>query len=188
MRECRYLTVGCMIGFSVVLLAARERSLAAPTPPAAAPPAHTAPNAADAKAATNPSARLTERAWWNQPEVVKNLQLKDEQRKKLDALLTRVFDAQRAAQATQTESQKMLEDALAKGDWATARKMAEKLRDGMANVWGAQTSLKIDALAELDPTQRQTLVAQYHQLLQQPSVLWAPKPEPRMVPPPAPPK
>src|SRR5438046_2518791 len=57
MRECRYLTVGCLIGFSVVLLAARERSLAAPTPPAAAPAAHAAPNAADAKAATNPSAR-----------------------------------------------------------------------------------------------------------------------------------
>jgi hypothetical protein len=188
MREWRYLTVGCVIGSSVALLVAGEPSLAAPTPAAAAPPAHTTGNAGEAKAATTQSAKLAERAWWNQPEVIKALQLKDEQRKKMDALLARMFETQRAAQVAQVESQKALEDALAKGDWDAARKTAGKLREGMANVWGAQSNLKIDALAELDATQRQTLVKQFRQVLQQPSVLWAAKAEPQTAPPPPPQK
>jgi hypothetical protein len=183
MRECRHLTAMYVIGVSVALLAA-GRSLAAPTPPAAAPEAHAAGGAGEAKDMP-PSAKLAERAWWNQPDVVKAVQLKDEQRKKMDGLLAKTFDTQRATQVTQGESQKALEDALAKGDWESARKAAAKLRDGMTTVWGAQTSLKIDALAELDATQRQALVAQYPQILQQPSVMWVPKPAPRPTAPPA---
>jgi hypothetical protein len=178
MREWRYLTVGCVIGSFVAFLAAGERSLAAPTPGQAT-------GNTEAKVATTQSAKVAERAWWNQAEVIKALQLKDEQRKKMDTLLTQMFDAQRAIQVTQVEAQKTLEEALAKGDWEAARKTAGKLRDGMANVWGVQSNLKIDALAVLDATQRQTLVKQFHQVLQQPTVLWAPKMEPQTAPPPA---
>src|SRR5262249_36130937 len=85
------------IGISVALCAANGLSLAAPTP--AAP-------ASEAKAPASQSAKLTERAWWNQPELIKGLQLKDEQRKKMDALFVKTFDAQRASQQAQGESQK----------------------------------------------------------------------------------
>src|SRR5262249_53561838 len=92
---------------------------------------------------------LTDRAWWNQPELIKAVQLKDEQRTKMDALLTRMLDAQRAGQQAQGESQKALEEALAKGEWDAARQAAARLREGMANLWAAQTTLKIDVLSQL---------------------------------------
>jgi len=121
---------------------------------------------------------LIGRAWWNQPELVEALELTDAQRTKMNDSLTHSVESQRAAQPQQRQHQKTFEQALANGDWATARKEATALRDGLANTWAAQTALKIDVLSQLTAAQRQIVASRYPQLLRQPSVFGLPKASP----------
>lgn len=145
----------------VLLVAARERGTAAPaTPPT--------PAAA-------PNAQMVVRAWWNQPDLVAALKLTNEQRTKMNALLTHSFESQRAAQLQQGQHQKDYEQALAKGDWQTARQQAAAIREGLVATWAAQSTLKIDVLALLTPEQRQIVATQYPLLLRQPSVFGVPQ-------------
>lgn len=168
MNLCRH--AATVVGAAAMLLIitgyASAAAAATPTPPSAQSPA--------------PNAALIQRAWWNQAEPVDALKLTDAQRTKMNDLLTRSVESQRAAQPQQGQHQKAFEQALANGDWASARKEATGLRDGMAATWAAQTALKIDVLSVLTAEQRQLVVARYPLLLRQPSVFGLPKgPPPR---------
>jgi len=157
-----------------LLTVCATRSPAASTPgvtPLKAQSMSPLPKSAPAK---GEAVRTSERAWWNQPELIAALHLKDEQRTKMDAQLANTLETQRTIQQSQAAQMKAFEDALVKGDWDAARRAAASVRDDMEKLWMAQTTLKIDVLTQLDATQRQTLAAQYRQLLRQPSVLWGP--------------
>jgi hypothetical protein len=140
--------------------------------------AHTAPAAEVARRlpraglpATLQPAPLTERAWWNQPDLIGALTLTAEQRARMDALLLHSLATQRAAQQQQQEQQRTLKEALEGGNWDAARQAAAAAADGMTTAWRTQTTLKIDVLALLDPSQQQLLKSQYRQVLRQTSVL-----------------
>jgi len=157
-----------------LLTVCATRSPAAPTPdltPLKAQPMSPLPKSGPAQ---GQAVRTSERAWWNQPEVIAALHLKDEQRTKMDAQLASALETQRTIQQSQAAQMKAFVDALVKCDWDAARRAAASVRDDMEKLWMAQTNLKIDVLTQLDATQRQTLAAQYRQLLRQPSVLWGP--------------
>ena len=114
---------------------------------------------------------LTQRAWWNQSELVDALSLTPEQRTKMDALLQQSMDAQRAAQEQQREQQRKLKESLEAGNWDAARQAAAAAAEGMTTAWRTQTTLKIDVLASLDPDQQRLILSQYRQVLRQTSVL-----------------
>ena len=117
------------------------------------------------------SASLTDRAWWNQPDLVDALSLTPEQRAKMDALLLQSMDSLRAAQQRQHEQQRVLKEALDAGKWDAARQAADAAADGITAAWRAQTTLKIDVLALLDPDQQRLVTSRYRQVLRQTSVL-----------------
>ncbi len=117
------------------------------------------------------SASLTDHAWWNQPDLVDALSLTPEQRAKMDALLLQSMDSLRAAQQRQHEQQRVLKEALDAGKWDAARQAADAAADGMTAAWRAQTTLKIDVLALLDPDQQRLVTSRYRQVLRQTSVL-----------------
>ena len=117
------------------------------------------------------STPLTQRAWWNQSELVDALSLTPEQRAKMDALLQQSMDAQRAAQEQQREQQRKLKEALEAGNWDAARQAAAAAAEGMTTAWHTQTTLKIDVLALLDLDQQRLVLSQYRQVLRQTSVL-----------------
>lgn len=117
------------------------------------------------------SASLTDHAWWNQPDLVDALSLTPEQRAKMDALLLQSMDSLRAAQQRQHEQQRVLKEALDAGKWDAARQAADAAADGITAAWRAQTTLKIDVLALLDPDQQRLVTSRYRQVLRQTSVL-----------------
>jgi len=137
---------------------------AAPTPAVTAAPAGTPtasyPSAEERlrqrKAAAQ--AQADQRVWWNQPDMIKSLQLSDSQRASLDKLMDKALENQAQAQREQISARQTFEQALAAGDWAAARDASVQLNKATADMWGAQTDLKIDALQVLDETQRQTLM------------------------------
>jgi Spy/CpxP family protein refolding chaperone len=117
------------------------------------------------------SASLTEHAWWNQADLVDALSLTGEQRARMDALLLQSMQSLRAAQQGQREQQRALKDALEAGNWEAARQAADAAAASMTTAWRAQTMLKIDVLALLDPDQQRLVTSQYRQVLRQTSVL-----------------
>ena len=161
------LTVG-LVAVVLTVLPACERD---------APPARPGARAAQSDSrharllAPAQGAPLTERAWWNQRELIDGLSLTAEQRAKMDALLTQSMQTVRAAQEQQREQQKTLREALDAGNWEAARHASAAAADGMSTAWRTQTALKIDTLAMLDANQQQLVVSQYRQLLRQTSVL-----------------
>ena len=159
-----------LVSTTLSFLAAGDFAVLAadPTPAATLTPAATAPPASLSRA---PSARSVERIWWNQPAFVKGLELTDEQRQKMDALLLRALDAQSAAQTGLEEHRMSFEAALTKGDWQTARKAAAEVHDGVANVLEIQSTLTIDVLSLFTSQQRQDFVFKYPQLLRRPWML-----------------
>jgi Spy/CpxP family protein refolding chaperone len=118
--------------------------------------------------------RMARQIWWNQPDIVQALQLKDEQRAAMDKLLTKTQEAQRAIQQKQAEQRQALEEALAKANWDAARKAGTEVGEGLAVASTVQTGLKIDILKLLDDTQRQTLATRYAHLLRRPWMVGLP--------------
>jgi Spy/CpxP family protein refolding chaperone len=169
MNQCRHAATVVRAAAMLLIVTAYAGAAGA----AVAPTPHRAPLAKGAVPA--PNAALIQRAWWNQPELVDALKLTDAQRMKMNDLLTHSVESQRAAQPQQQQHQKAFEQALANGDWASARKEATALRDGLATTWAAQTALKIDVLSALTAEQRQIVAAHYPLLLRQPSVFGLPK-------------
>jgi Spy/CpxP family protein refolding chaperone len=140
----------------------------------AAAPAALATATPGSRAATTPAApraRLMEHVWWNQPELVQALQLRDDQRSQMDKLLAQALQELRESQHKQMERRIAFEQALVQGDWSAARKTAAELREGVSETAAPQTTLKVDVLSLLDDSQRQTLVAQYAYLLRRPWVV-----------------
>lgn len=138
-----------------------------------APAGAAAPPPRPAAVATPPIVarrQVTERAWWNQDELIQALQLTDTQRAEMDALLLQAESAWRVAQKSQRQGQRQLRAAIATGDWDTARQASRRVADGMAAVWSAQSNLKIDVLSRLTSAQQQTLAAKYRYVLSQTSV------------------
>lgn len=116
-------------------------------------------------------ALLTDRAWWNQPDLIDALALTGEQRAQMDALLRQSMETQRAAQQQQREQQRKLKEALEAGNWDAARQAAAAAAESMNAAWRTQTMLKIDVLALLDPNQQRLVTSQYRRVLHQTSVL-----------------
>src|SRR5690242_6862404 len=106
---------------SLTIFAACQPGPAAPTAAAATPAITPGVQRPPAKQSQAQNFKVTDRAWWNQTELVKALQLKDAQRAKMDGLLMQALDNQRTAQQKQHDPQTRFEAALAKGDWDAAR-------------------------------------------------------------------
>ncbi len=132
-------------------------SMAAASPPVAAAPA-------DGIAAIRQK-NLLSRAWWNQPEITESLNLTDEQKQKMDAVLLASIQGQMKIQAQQTESRHQFEQALSGGDWSAAQKASEQSRQHAAEAWGKGDDLKIAVFRVLDDHQRQTLASKYPDLV-----------------------
>jgi Spy/CpxP family protein refolding chaperone len=147
----------------------RDASTAPTSPPA--PAAEAAQRQRAPRPAAIQSAALTERAWWNQADLVDALSLTGEQRARMDALLLQSMQSLRAAQQGQREQQRALKEALEAGNWEAARRAADAAAASMTTAWRAQTMLKIDVLALLDPDQQRLVTSQYRQVLRQTSVL-----------------
>jgi Spy/CpxP family protein refolding chaperone len=147
----------------------RDASTAPTSQPA--PAAEAAPRRRAPLPAAIQSASLTEHAWWNQADLVDALSLTGEQRARMDALLLQSMQSLRAAQQGQREQQRALKEALDAGNWEAARRAADAAAASMTTAWRAQTMLKIDVLALLDPDQQRLVTTQYRQVLRQTSVL-----------------
>jgi uncharacterized membrane protein len=118
--------------------------------------------------------RMPRQIWWNQPDIMKALELKDEQRAAMDKLLAQAQEAQRAIQQKQAQQRQALEDALAKANWDAAHKAGTEVGEGLAVASTVQTNLKIDILKLLNETQRQTLATRYAYLLRRPWMVGLP--------------
>ena len=163
-----------VVSFTVaLLLTVHVQASAAET----STPAAKAPEGTPATAPSGtppPMQRPTHRTWWNVPQVVDALHLKEAQRTKMDQLLDKALETLQGSQGKQTDQRKAFDAALAKGDWKAARKSAAELREAMTSLTGIQMGLKIDVLALLDDSQRQTFFEKYSHILQRPWGLEAP--------------
>jgi hypothetical protein len=161
-----------LLGTAVVLLiSAASMTRAVETPTTATPPAKPGGAALVPARAADPAAEraaMMQRLWWNQPSLIAALGLSDEQRGKMDQLFTRSMEDQHSAQLQQPVKRRALEDAIATGNWQSARTASAELNSAMNAMWTAQTELKISVLSLLSDQQRQTLSAQYASLLRRP--------------------
>ena len=101
--------------------------------------------------------------WWNDAGIVKSLSLTETQRKKMDAYLAayrkKVPEARRRA---------AFHEALAKGDWAEARKQLAKLSQFADESVRTRGNLKIEALSLLSKEQHKKLVDHFPRLIYKP--------------------
>jgi Spy/CpxP family protein refolding chaperone len=163
-----------LVSLAAAALGACERDSPSSPSQTHAAPAVRAPHPPAGRAAMPPAvqgASLTGRAWWNHPDLIDALSLTPEQRTKLDEMLRRSMETQRAAQQHQREQQRALKQAVDAGSWDAARRAAAAAAESMSSAWQAQTTLKIDVLASLDQNQQQLIMSRYPQLLRQTSVL-----------------
>jgi len=123
---------------------------------------------------TSPESRLLEREWWNQPDIVKALDLKDSQRSQMDEQLKQAFEVQRVAQQKQRENRIAFDDAVGKGDWDAAKKAAEGLHAATADQLGGQDQVKLAVLPLLTDEQRQKLISQYGFIVRRPWIVGVP--------------
>jgi hypothetical protein len=95
------------------------------------------------------------------PQLIEALSLKPEQREKMDAFLA----ASRQGAGEGRELFGSFHEALAKGDWKTARSDLEKLAERSAAQTRAGGELKLHVLEALDDQQRALLAEKYPGLL-----------------------
>jgi hypothetical protein len=104
--------------------------------------------------------------WWNQQKVIKKLQLTEEQRLHMNALLMAHLDWA-VKQKSQKELKGLLHQALAIGDWDSAQRMIMQMSAHAEQSTRRQLVLKIDVLALLSNEQRQIVSDQMPRILKQ---------------------
>jgi Spy/CpxP family protein refolding chaperone len=105
--------------------------------------------------------------WWNKQRVIKQLQLTQEQRQHMNALLIAHLDWA-GKQQSQKELKGSLHQALAIGDWGSAQRISGQMSTQAAQSTRRQIELKIDVLALLSNEQRQIVSEQLPRILKQP--------------------
>ena len=101
--------------------------------------------------------------WWNDPKIVKDLSLTDEQRKKMGEVLKAY--RKNVPQDRQPEE---FHETLVQGDWEAARSEGERLAKSAATSIRMRGKLKIDVLSLLSKEQREMLIDRYPRLIYQP--------------------
>ncbi len=160
------------VGAAAMLAIATLPTLVAADPTPSAPSVTPASAASEISGADKTRA-LIEGIWWNQPDMMQALRLNQQQRQQMDRRLMQLIEDRRAARSRLIEQQRTFADALAQGNWDTARAAGAVLRQGVADAIDAQTGLKIDVVSWLDGEQRQIFVRDYPNLLQRPWVVGA---------------
>ncbi len=101
--------------------------------------------------------------WWDDPKIVKNLSLTDEQRKKMGEYL----EAYRK-NPPQDLRPEAFHETLVQGDWEAGRSESERLAKRAATSVRMRGTLKIDVLSLLSKEQRELLVDRYPRLIYKP--------------------
>ncbi len=101
--------------------------------------------------------------WWNNPTIVEELSLAEEQRKKMDGYL----DEYRRTEPGE-DRRLSFNEALHDGNWGKARSELKQLSDQAAASIRARGEFKINVLSTLSDAQRKTLVERYRPLINQP--------------------
>jgi hypothetical protein len=147
-----------------------------PAAAAAQPPAEkAAPGAPPAP----PGAAERPHLWWNDSSLIEQLELKADQRAKMDGAYEKFRSAAttRGAQAARSA----FEAALREGKWSEARKQLDAWMDQQGAPVRAFGELKIEVLSLLSDGQRKKLYAELPRLVQapwRPRVSWASEAQP----------
>lgn len=145
--------------------------------PGAAQPAEKAGEAAGSEkageAAGSAPARGPRNGWWNDPKVVEQLTLSEEQRKKMDGYYENFREALRAGEGREARS--AFTEALKAGDWKKARSSLAQLSKESSLPVQTHGELKIDILSTLSKEQLAKLVEGYPRLIAQPWVRMPPR-------------
>lgn len=112
---------------------------------------------------------LHSKIWWNQPTKVSELMLSQEQRTKMDALLTSYLESRSDGPRRQRAALNAMGEALVAGNEAAARAAGKELAEVMSGGVREQTEMMVEVIALLTPQQRQKLGSSYPRLLSQ---LW----------------
>jgi Spy/CpxP family protein refolding chaperone len=140
--------------------------------PGAAQPAEKPAAKADEAAGSAP-ARGPRNGWWNDPKVVEQLTLSEEQRKKMDGYYESFREALRAGEGREARS--AFTEALKAGNWKKARSSLAELSKESSLPVQIHGELKIDILSTLSKEQLAKLVEGYPRLIAQPWVRIPPR-------------
>jgi Spy/CpxP family protein refolding chaperone len=100
--------------------------------------------------------------WWNDPKIVKDLSLTDEQRQKMSQLLQTY-----RANVAPNPQMDTFHETLVQGSWKEARAETEKLAAAAGTSVRMRGALKIDVLSLLSKEQLANLVDRYPRLIYQ---------------------
>lgn len=109
--------------------------------------------------------KLLHDAWWNQPSQTVEIELRKDQRAKMDSLLLECIRKRIVARARQRALRQQYRDAIMGGKLEEARRAAEELSKSVTERSMALYDLKIDVLSVLDAKQRRTIMTLYPGLL-----------------------
>ncbi|MBW2316714.1 MAG: hypothetical protein JRH10_21330, partial [Deltaproteobacteria bacterium] len=101
--------------------------------------------------------------WWNDPKMVKDLSLTDEQRNKMGESLKAFRE-----KVPRDRRPEVFHETLVKGNWKEARVESGKLAESADTAVRLRGKLKIDVLSLLSKEQHQKLVDLYPRLIYQP--------------------
>ncbi len=165
MHRCLAITT-CALAFAVAWLAAGPLAAQAEEEEAAQAAKEQGTEEIQAEEAVEPRRRgraSGSGVWWNNPTIVEELSLAEEQRKKMDGYLDEY-------RRTEPEEDRRLSfnEALRDGNWGKARSELKQLSDQIAASIRARGELKIDVFSALSDTQQKTLVERYRPLISQP--------------------
>ncbi|GBD25400.1 hypothetical protein HRbin30_00719 [bacterium HR30] len=106
--------------------------------------------------------------WWNQPDYIEAFGLSEDQRKRMDAAMAETQAKTSEAIRQQNEARDRFHAAVAKRDWAAARKASEDWERAFAAQWGVSNQAKIAVLELLTPAQHEKLLREHAYLLDRP--------------------
>ncbi len=160
-RDCKN-TPGAVAALATVLCLAAG----------SAPPAAGDPQAGDGpdepRQKRDWTASALKNIWWNQPEMVEDLDLTKSQRERMDALLLGHMDRRQAALKSQKASIEGYIAALTSRDRAAALSQIADLRAGGGLIAASYAELTVDVIFMLDEEQHQKIASNYRHLLERP--------------------
>jgi Spy/CpxP family protein refolding chaperone len=109
--------------------------------------------------------------WWNQPDLIESLELSEEQRREMDAVMREAQRQMNESVHKQNAARDRFEVAIRKRDWKEAREAAAAWEAGFAQQWGVANRSKIDIFEKLTPEQHEKLLRDHEYLLHRPWTL-----------------
>jgi len=110
--------------------------------------------------------------WWDDPMIVEQIGLTDDQRARMNEVFSRYQDALDPRRYTAV-SQKPYLDALERGDWEQARADADRWIESLQGPKRAMAELKLQVLPILSAEQRGKLIQHYPRVIRR---SWSPSP------------